>query len=189
MRTLTTAVLCALTLAGCGDWNSLPSTSVVVASGRGGLKVTAEEFTARLEEQPPFVRAGYSSLERKKELLETVVRFEVLAQEAERLGLDRDPEAVRAQHKVMVQKLVQARLQATGPAITEAEISRYYQAHRAEYLEPPRTLEQVRAQIENKLQREARGRAYEAWVTSLKDRAAVSVDVLALEAIQLSPGP
>ena len=279
MRYLPTAVLCVLTLVGCGEGKGAPKTGAVVASGRGGLEVTAEEFTARLEEQPPFVRASYASLQRKKELLDSVVRFEVLAQEAERLGLDRDPEALRAQRKVMVQKLVQARLQAAGPAISEVELTRYYEAHRAEYLQPkrvrlqvldfsageragerarkalalaragqpfaaeaaeldfqtreelsgrfgplgaeallslperavsevletpdglaiarvlgvqeakPRALEQVRAQIENRLQRERRTLAFEAWVTSLKDGAAVSVDEQALDAVQLVPVP
>ncbi|MDP1823110.1 MAG: peptidylprolyl isomerase [Archangium sp.] len=289
MPQLTTAVLCALTLTACGDWNRLPKPDAIVASGRG-LAVTATEFTARLEEQPPFVRAGYSTLERKKELLDSMVRFEVLAREAERLGLDRDPEVVQAQRKVMVQKLVQSRLQAGDPVITEAELTRYYEDHRGEYQQPkrarlqvielraevgspdrekkiararlalaqvkagqpfgaavadfseapggelefqtlaelsarygllaaealfaltqsqvsevletpdglliarvvsveqagPRPLDQVRAQLENKLQRDARSRALEEWVTSLKERAAVSVDEQALEAIQVT---
>lgn len=291
MHHLTAAVLCATALSGCGDWNRLPKPDAIVASGRG-LAVTATEFTARLEEQPPFVRAGYSTLERKKELLDSMVRFEVLAREAERLGLDRDPEVVQAQRKVMVQKLMQSRLQAGGPVIAEAELTRYYEEHRGEYLQPkrarfqvielraaagspdrekkhararlaltrvkagqpfgaavaefsdeatasagelewqtlaelsdrygllvaealwalpesevsevletaealliarvisleqagPRPFEQVRAQLENKLQRDARSRALEVWVTSLRDRAAVSVDEHALDAIQL----
>lgn len=191
MHHLTAVVLCAIVLSGCGDWNRLPKPDAIVASGRG-LAVTASEFTARLEEQPPFVRAGYATLERKKELLDSMVRFEVLAREAERLGLDRDPEVVQAQQKVMVQKLVQSRLQTSGPVITEAELVRYYEAHQGEFIslgeEGPRPLTEVRAQIENKLQRDARARALETWVTSLKERAAVSVDERALGAIPL-PAP
>ena len=191
MRSITAVVLCAIALSGCGEWNRLPKPDAIVASGRG-LVVTASEFTTRLEEQPPFVRAGYSTLERKKELLDSMVRFEVLAREAERLGLDRDPEVVEAQQKVMVQKLVQSRLQTGGPVITEAELTRYYEAHQGEFVslggEAPRPLTEVRAQIENKLQRDARARALEAWVTSLRERAEVSVDERALEAVPL-PAP
>lgn len=263
----------------CGDGRSLPNGGAVVATGRGGLKITADELSARLEEQPPFVRAGYGSLERKKELLDAVVRFEVLAQEAQRQGLDQDPEVLHAMRKVMVQKLVQARQQAAAPALSEVELSRYYEDHRAEYLQLPRVglqvlvfsssaggqaaralsqvragqpfeaamtefsgsqhelqtreelsgrygpraaeallaldpsqvsevletpeglviarvtdvqratarpFEQVRAQIENKLQRERRARAFEAWVTSLREAAALSVDERALEGVELS---
>lgn len=283
MRHLTIAVVSLLTLS-CADGRSLPNGGAVVATGRGGLKITADELRARLEEQPPFVRAGYGALERKKELLDSVVRFEVLAQEAQRQGLDQDPEVIRATRKVMVQKLMQARQQAGVPPLSEAELSRYYEDHRAEYLqlprvglqvlvfsqrageqaaralaqvragqpfeaamdefkgvaiardEPelqtreelsgrygpraaeallalgqaqvsevletpeglviaritgvqaatPRPFEQVRAQIENKLQREQRARAFEAWVAALKESAAVSVDERALEGVQLA---
>ena len=278
MRHLTIAVVSLLTLT-CGDGRSLPKGGAVVATGRGGLKITADELSARLEEQPPFVRASYGSLERKKELLDAVVRFEVLAQEAQRQGLDQDPEVLHAMRKVMVQKLVQARQQAAAPALSEVELTRYYEDHRAEYLQLPRVglqvlvfsssaggqaaralaqvragqpfeaamtefsgsqhelqtreelsgryglraaeallaldpsqvsevletpeglviarvtdvqratarpFEQVRAQIENKLQRERRARGFEAWVTSLREAAALSVDERALEGVELS---
>ncbi len=287
-----TAVLCVLTLTGCGDWGRVPKSGAVVASGHGGLSVTTDELIARLAEQPAFVRAGYSTMERKKELLDTAVRFEVLAQEAERLGLDRDPEVISAQRKVMVQKLVQQRMQAASPPITEGELTRYYEAHRAEYQQPkrlrlqalefdapagaperaqvgararqalqsgqpfeavaaafsearaaadepglqtgealserygpaaaaallmlsksevsevletpaglviarvlevqeagPKPMQLVRAQIENTLQRARRAQAFEAWVASLKDGAAVSIDERALEALQLGATP
>lgn len=56
-----------------------------VAEG-GGITVTADELKARLDEQSPFVRARYATLERKKEFLENLIRFELLAKEAEKNG-------------------------------------------------------------------------------------------------------
>jgi peptidyl-prolyl cis-trans isomerase C len=191
MRTVTIAVVSSVLLLTCEVERSVPRGGAVVATGRGGLTITADELVARLEEQPAFVRAGYSSLEKKKELLTSVVRFEALAEEARRQGLDRDPEVLRAMRKLMVQKLVEARQQAAGTPVTEAEVSRYYAEHRAEFSpgpgEEPRPLEEVRAQLENKLQRQQRARAFEAWVRSLEEGAAVTVDERALEAVQLGP--
>ena len=53
--------------------------------------ITAEEFKKRLDETSPFLRARYNTVERKKEFLENLVRNELLAQEAQRRGLDKAP--------------------------------------------------------------------------------------------------
>ena len=52
----------------------------------GGLEITLKEFERRLKEQAPYARARYASLERKKEFLDNLVRFEVLAAEAANKG-------------------------------------------------------------------------------------------------------
>ena len=49
------------------------------------------EVLARYANQP-FVLARYSSLEKKKELLDSMIRFQVLALEARKRGYDSDPE-------------------------------------------------------------------------------------------------
>src|SRR5215831_12354540 len=54
--------------------------------------ITVGEFQDRINKQSPYVRARYTSMERKKEFLDNLVRFEVLAKEAERKGLHKDPE-------------------------------------------------------------------------------------------------
>ena len=59
----------------------------------------------------PFIRARYSTLERKKEFLDNLVRFEVLAREAEKQGLATDPDVQLTLKKIMVQKLVQKNFQ------------------------------------------------------------------------------
>jgi len=44
------------------------------------VHITVGEFQERLNQLSPFIRARYTSLERKKEFLDNMVRFEVLAQ-------------------------------------------------------------------------------------------------------------
>src|SRR3954471_16447998 len=68
--------------------------------------ITVGEFQDRISKQSPYVRARYTSLERKKEFLDNLVRFEVLANEAQKQGLDKDPEVVRTMKQVMIQKLM-----------------------------------------------------------------------------------
>jgi len=109
-----------------------------VAKG-DGITITADDFKARLDEQSPFIRARYSTLERKKEFLDNLIRFEVLALEAERQGLGSDPDVQMTLKKIMVQKLVQKNFQEQGGAeLPEAELQQYYDAHRDEYARPRR---------------------------------------------------
>ena len=74
-----------------------------MAQGEGVL-ITADEVKARLDEQSPFIRQRYQSLERKKEFLDGLVRFELLARAAQQQGLDKDPDVQLAARKMMVQR-------------------------------------------------------------------------------------
>lgn len=110
-----------------------------VAQGNG-VSVSAEEFKARLDEQSPFIRSRYATLERKKEFLDNLVRFEVLAKEAERQGLDKDPDVQLTLRKVMVQKLVQKSFgdQEAAGKLPDSETREYYEKHKDEYVKPVR---------------------------------------------------
>lgn len=121
------------TLAACG--NSGPTKSgPAVASGKG-ITITADEFKARLDEQSPFIRARYNTLERKKEFLDNLVRFEVLAEEAKRQKLDQDPEVQLTLRKIMVQKLVQKSFQdPAAKELPEADLRKYYDEHKDEFI-------------------------------------------------------
>ena len=105
-----------------------------------GVTITADEFKARLDEQSPFIRARYSTLERKKEFLDNLIRFEVLAREAEKQGLAKDPDVQMTLKKIMVQKLVQKNFQDLEGAkdLPEAELQKYYDEHKADYFRPKR---------------------------------------------------
>ncbi|TMA17698.1 MAG: peptidylprolyl isomerase [Deltaproteobacteria bacterium] len=87
----------------------------------GNDSITADEFKKRLDETSPFLRARYNTIERKKEFLESLIRNELLAQEAERQGLDKSP-AVREQVKrAMIQ-----------------ELKKFYDAHLDDFVKPER---------------------------------------------------
>jgi peptidyl-prolyl cis-trans isomerase C len=127
--------------------------------------ITLGEFQERINRQSPYIRARYTSLEQKKEFLDSLVRFEVLAKEAYKRGLDKDPEVVRTMKQVMIQKLMRDEFDAkvTADSVPDAEMKTYYDANLAEYVKP----EEVRASaiiVKNKAQAdrialEARGEA------------------------------
>jgi peptidyl-prolyl cis-trans isomerase C len=135
MRRLLVLGLCALAVA-CSP-SGPTKTGTPVARGNG-VVVTADEFKARLDEQSPFIRARYSTLERKKEFLDNLIRQEILAVEAEKQGLDKDPDVRNTIRKIMVQKLVQKKFQPdANPAdVPEADLAKYYEEHKAEYVRP-----------------------------------------------------
>lgn len=111
------------------------------AIARGdGVTVTRDEFEAKLQEQSPLIRARYSTLERKKEFLENLLRFELLAAEAERQKLDRDPEVREAVRRLMVQRLVRKSFDegAEAKAVSDADARAYFEAHLDEFQKPER---------------------------------------------------
>lgn len=128
----------AAAIAACSPQKGSKKSGPAVARG-DGITITAEEFKARLDEQSPFIRARYSTLERKKEFLDNLIRFEVLAREAERQGLADDPDVQLTLKKIMVQKLVQKSFQdGAGVEIPEGDLQKYYEEHRDEYVRPRR---------------------------------------------------
>jgi peptidyl-prolyl cis-trans isomerase C len=132
------------------------------------VQITLAEFQERINRQSPYIRARYTSLEQKKEFLDSLVRFEVLAKEAYRRGLDKDPEVVRTMKQVMIQKLIRDQFdsnakQNADSLVSDAEMKAYYDANVGEYVKP----EEVRVSaiiVKNKAQAdrvaiEARGDA------------------------------
>jgi len=135
VRRLACIGIAALALAACGKKSSGPA----VAKG-DGFTITADDFKARLEEQSPFQRARYGTVEKKKEFLDNLVRFEVLAREAEKQGMRNDPEVQQTLRKIMVQKLVQKSFSADPAAtdVPDADVQKFYDEHPADYHRPKR---------------------------------------------------
>ena len=120
--------------------SSQPQKSGALVAQGEGIAITADELKARLDEQSPFIRSRYNTLERKKEFLDGLIRFELLARAAQQQGLDKDPDVQLAARKMMVQKLVQKTF-AEGDAlkeIPEADARKYYDEHKDEFQKPKR---------------------------------------------------
>lgn len=139
-RTLAaTGIAVAIAVAGCKPSSSGPQkTGPVVAQG-DGVAITADEVKARIDEQSPFQRQRYQALDRKKEFVDNLVRFELLAKAAEKEGYANDPDVQLTMKKAMVQKLVQKKFAEGDPAqVPDADVQKYYESHRDEFVRPAR---------------------------------------------------
>jgi peptidyl-prolyl cis-trans isomerase C len=109
----------------------------------GDTTITVGDFAEQLADKSPYLRARYASPERRRELLEELVRFELLAREAKRRGLDQSEEVQRTKRQLMVQQMMKAEFEDKVQLsdISDDDIKAYYDAHRDEFHKPA----QVRA--------------------------------------------
>jgi peptidyl-prolyl cis-trans isomerase C len=110
----------------------------------GDTTISLGEFAERLGGQSPYLRARYNSPERRREFLDNMVRFELLATEASKRGYDKSEDVARIRKQMMVQQMMQELFDKQGLKLSdigEAEIKSYYDANKAEFEKPA----QVRA--------------------------------------------
>jgi peptidyl-prolyl cis-trans isomerase C len=108
----------------------------------GPTTITVGEFAEELSSKASFIRTRYNSPERRREFLDQMIRFELLAQEAHRRGYDRLPDVARTRKQMMIRRFLAERFDQGGPeSITPDEVRAYYESHQSEFNTP----EQVRA--------------------------------------------
>ncbi len=110
----------------------------------GDTTITLGQFADRLGGQSPYLRARYNSPERRREFLDNMVRFELLASEADKRGYNQKSDVVRVRKQMMVQQMMQELFEKDGVQladITDLEITQYYNGNKAEFEKPA----QVRA--------------------------------------------
>jgi len=115
-----------------------PEQASQVLAKVGTRTITLADFATALERMDPFERMRYQTKDRRQALLDEMINVELLAREAERRGLDRRPETIELVRQFQRDELL-ARLRATLPRpadLPAADVSRYYQEHRAEFAEP-----------------------------------------------------
>lgn len=142
-----TLLLLSLALAcGCGDppgtaridFRRRPETGKAVATFQNG-SISDKDLEQRFLEMSPFARARYQTVEQKREYLDGLLRFELLAQEAVRRGLAQDKEVVENIKKELVRKLLRQELEEKPIAVAPAEVAAYYEKHKSDYVKPAMT--------------------------------------------------
>lgn len=105
-----------------------------------GVAITDADLRAAIEEQAPFVRHRYATSEGRREFLDNLVRFELLAREAQKKGFARDPEIVRQHKRNLVALFVQREFEDPQQKLplADADLRAYYEAHLGDYVRPER---------------------------------------------------
>lgn len=103
-----------------------------------GATLSVGELEDLLNDAPAPIRQSYQQVEARRVYVEGMVQTLLLAQEARRRGLDRDPQVVAAIRRRLSQRTEQVEiLEAVSPAsITDEEVARYYEQHRGDYVRP-----------------------------------------------------
>jgi parvulin-like peptidyl-prolyl isomerase len=117
-----------------------PELAARVLAKVGDHEITLGEYAATLERMDPFERLRYQSPDRRKQLLDELVDMELLADEARRRGLDKQPETQERVRQMLRDELL-AQVRAAVPApndVSEADARRYYEEHRDDFREPER---------------------------------------------------
>lgn len=104
----------------------------------GDVVITVGQLAERINRMSRYVRGRYQSLEKKRNLLDSMVEFEVLAKEAERRGFSKNPDVVRMLRQVMIQRLRQRVVEekVKRADITDKDVQAYYDKHKNQYNKP-----------------------------------------------------
>lgn len=139
-----------LLAAACGRSQEAPAAASVpeseIVARIDGRPITRADLEQQLATRAPFIRARYASPDKRKELLDSLVRFEVLAREAQSRGYDRDPDVLRYQKQKAIDRMIAAEVDGKlRPAsVTTAELERYYREHPEQFTQPQAVrLEQI----------------------------------------------
>ncbi|MFO0712525.1 MAG: peptidyl-prolyl cis-trans isomerase [Sandaracinus sp.] len=104
----------------------------------GDVAITVGQLEDEIARQTPFMRARFRDRHELEELLDTLVRFEMLAREADRRGLGTDPEVREAVAQSAVQHMIRRDFdeRITVESIPQADVQAYYDGHPDEFSRP-----------------------------------------------------
>lgn len=114
--------------------------SALVLAKVGDRVITLGDFGATLERMDQFDRLRYQTKARRRELLDEIIDVELLAMEARRRGLDKEPAVEDAIQQILRDAmLAQVRQGLPAPAdIPASQVREYYEAHADKFTEPER---------------------------------------------------
>lgn len=106
----------------------------------GAKAITLGDYAAALDRMDRFERLRYQSPDRRKQLLDEMIAVELLADEAKRRGLDKNPETQMRMDQALRDEVLRQRIESLpGPeAIPEHDVRAYYDEHKQDFDEPER---------------------------------------------------
>ena len=124
-------LIAVMAAAGLGSATAWAADDLATVNGRA---ITKQAFQSALESVPQHMQDRFSTPEGQQQLLDSLVTQEVLLQESERLGLDKDPAVqsrlAEAKREVLVETLMQ---KLVADEASDAKVKDYYNAHKADF--------------------------------------------------------
>ncbi len=103
-----------------------------------GEVITVADFERRLNGMAPYARARYNTVEKRRELLDSIIAFELLAADARAKGYDKDPAVEFAMKDTMVRLMLaeEVRERVAIADISPAEVERAYRERQGDAQRP-----------------------------------------------------
>lgn len=138
----------------------------------GNREIYQSDVDQALDLMPENLRSQFLSKEGKQNLLKKIVADELLAQKAERLEYDKQPEFISAVDKIRSQLLVQRLLNTEFDKkikIDSSDLENYFKANNDRYkkkeAKKPPQFSEVKAQVEADYRREKAEKLYQDLIT------------------------
>jgi peptidyl-prolyl cis-trans isomerase C len=140
IRVIVVAAAALAAFSACDKRQGEPAAKGPAVAVLAGSSITVERYQKKLAELPPAIQARYSTLERKKEFLDNLIRSEVLLAEAKKRGLEQDPEVRSTLDKILVQRLWKLEMDEFDKknAPSDADLKAFYEEHKSEFVKPER---------------------------------------------------
>lgn len=104
----------------------------------GDKVITAAEVEEKLAQQSSFMQARYNDLKHRKEFVDNLVRFELLAQAAYDRGLDKTPKVEETIKKILVQEFIRDSFDEKNADYSDEQLKAFYDKHINEFVKPER---------------------------------------------------
>ena len=161
-------------ICGCGHADKKPPAAIKI----GDINITADEYRDAFKNSPYF---SIGTPESKKEFLDNFIARMLILREADRTGMDKNPEFLKSVQLFWQQSLIKMMVDrkikeiSVHIRINESEIKDYYQANKdTEFKgqEMPAVYDQIKWVLFNKKQKAL----LDEWLDSLRARSKVSVN-------------
>jgi peptidyl-prolyl cis-trans isomerase C len=176
MKKFIVIILCGLFFIGCSTKpKSLPVVRV------GDVSLTASEFEDLFKHSVYGIDDSAAS---RKDFLDNYIVRIVILKEAERLGLDKDPDFLKAVELFWQQALLKRVIErktnelALNLKVEDREVKEYYEKHKEDFKD--RAFADVYAEIKWFLVRAKQRNLLTTWIDSLKKQTKIKVDYKAI---------
>ncbi len=162
----------------CSD-NSLSQKEDIVLT-INDLKITRSEFNAQCEADMEYTENFKKNKKVRQEALNSIIRKELLIQEAKKMGLDQDLKFIAAIERYWEATLIKQLMEKKNSEIqqsttvSEKEIRETYEAYKAKNASIP-PLDTVKKEITDEILEAKTAKKLENWMESLRENASINI--------------